>query len=256
MSTIGRVLYAMRHQSFMQMWLVVVLLGSWVRPSLAQEALTKLLVAHAGLISTHASVWLAEDQGFYKKHGLDATSVFTGSGSVTFAGINRRRGQSGFHQRRSHSSGCGSGSRSHDCGGDHPYNALSVLGSTPGAPAGRSERKRVAISTFGSGSHLAAEIALQVLGLDPVRDKIAIMQVGTQADRVAALVSGRVDATPFEPGFGQPAREKGLTMISDSPARHALLEYGSRCFAALRQRESADHRRLSEGHHRRLGFLA
>ena len=75
--------------------------------------------------------------------------------------------------------------------------------------------KRVAISTFGSGSHLAAEIALQVLGLDPVRDKIAIMQVGTQADRVAALVSGRVDATVFEPGFGQPAREKGLTMISD-----------------------------------------
>ena len=83
MSTIGRVLYAMRHQSFMQVWLVVVLLGSWVRLSSAQETLTKLLIAHAGLISTHASVWLAEDQGFYKKHGLDATSVFTGSGSVT-----------------------------------------------------------------------------------------------------------------------------------------------------------------------------
>ena len=75
--------------------------------------------------------------------------------------------------------------------------------------------KRVAISTFGSGSHLAAEVALQVLGLDPVRDKIAIMQVGTQADRVAALVSGRVDATPLEPGFGQSARDKGLTVISD-----------------------------------------
>jgi ABC-type nitrate/sulfonate/bicarbonate transport system substrate-binding protein len=64
-------------------WLVAILLGSWVCPSFAQDALTKLLVAHAGLISTHASVWLAEDQGFYKKHGLDATSVFTGSGSVT-----------------------------------------------------------------------------------------------------------------------------------------------------------------------------
>src|SRR2546427_10185901 len=67
----------------MQLSLVVVLLGSWVRPSLAQEAFTKLLVAHAGLISTHASVWLAEDQGFFRKHGLDVTSVFTGSGSVT-----------------------------------------------------------------------------------------------------------------------------------------------------------------------------
>src|SRR5207245_6388975 len=48
--------------------------------------------------------------------------------------------------------------------------------------------KRVGISTFGSGSHLAAEVGLQSLGLDPVRDKVAIIQVGTQPDRGAALV--------------------------------------------------------------------
>src|SRR5262245_66198451 len=81
MSTIGNLLS--KHQSLIKLWLVIVFLITWVRPGLAQEPLTKLLIAHAGLISTHASVWLAEDQGFYKKHGLDATSVFTGSGSVT-----------------------------------------------------------------------------------------------------------------------------------------------------------------------------
>jgi NitT/TauT family transport system substrate-binding protein len=75
--------------------------------------------------------------------------------------------------------------------------------------------KRVAISTFGSGSHLAVEVALQALGLDVARDKIAIMQVGTQPDRVAALASGRVDATALEPGFGQAAKEKGLTVLAD-----------------------------------------
>src|SRR5689334_25013719 len=48
-----------------------------------QDLSKKLLVAYAGLISTHSSVWLGEDQGFYRKHGLDVTSVFTGSGSVT-----------------------------------------------------------------------------------------------------------------------------------------------------------------------------
>jgi ABC-type nitrate/sulfonate/bicarbonate transport system substrate-binding protein len=53
------------------------------RPAWAQGGPGKLLVAYAGLISTHSSVWLAEDQGFYKKHGLDVTSVFISSGSVT-----------------------------------------------------------------------------------------------------------------------------------------------------------------------------
>src|SRR5438445_13316701 len=63
--------------------LTLLLLGGLVRPSSAQEAPKKLLVAYAGLISTHSSIWLAEDQGFFRKHGLDVTSVFTGSGSVT-----------------------------------------------------------------------------------------------------------------------------------------------------------------------------
>ena len=61
----------------------VLILISLIPPSPAQEASKKFLVAYAGLISTHTSVWLGEDQGFYKKHGLDVTSVFTGSGSVT-----------------------------------------------------------------------------------------------------------------------------------------------------------------------------
>ena len=72
--------------------LTVSLLGNLVYPTFAQEAPKKLLVAYAGLISTHTSVWLGEDQGFFKKHGLDVSSVFTGSGSVTSCGCGRRPG--------------------------------------------------------------------------------------------------------------------------------------------------------------------
>jgi len=215
MSTIGSLLYAMRRQSFIQVWFVVVLLGSWVRPSLAQEAFTQLLVAHAGLISRHASVWLAEDQGFYKKHGLDVTSVFTGSGSVTSQALIAGEAKVASSSVGPTAGAVGAGADLMIVAGTihiMPYQFW-VLPQVR-QPADL-KGKRVAISTFGSGSHLAAEVALQVLGLDPVRDKIAIMQVGTQADRVAALVSGRVDATPLEPGFGQSARDKGLTVISD-----------------------------------------
>ena len=157
MSTIGRVLYAMRHQSFMQMWLVVVLLGSWVRPSLAQEALTKLLVAHAGLISTHASVWLAEDQGFYKKHGLDATSVFTGSGSVTSQALIAGEAKVASTSVGPTAGAVGAGADLMIVAGTihiMPYQFW-VLPQVR-QPADL-KGKRVAISTFGSGSHLAAE---------------------------------------------------------------------------------------------------
>src|SRR5258705_1416682 len=73
----------MRQEKIVGILLVVAFIGTAGRGAWAQDASRKVLVAYAGLISTHTSVWLAEDQGFYRKHGLDVTSVFISSGSVT-----------------------------------------------------------------------------------------------------------------------------------------------------------------------------
>ena len=184
-------------------------------PSQAQEPLKKLLVAYAGLISTHSSVWLGEDQGFYKKHGLDVTSVFTGSGSVTSQAL-----MAGEAKLASTSVGPTAGANS---GGADLVILAGLIHILPyqlwvhpqvRQPADL-KGKRVAISTFGSGSHLAVEVALQHLGLDAARDKIAIMQVGQQPERVAALVGGRIDATALDPGFAQVAKEKGVVLMLD-----------------------------------------
>ena len=195
--------------------LCLVVLASTILPSFAQDASKKLLVAYAGLISTHAGVWLGEDQGFYKRHGLDVTSVFTGSGSVTSQALIAG-------EARVASTSVGPTAGAILAGAD-----LVILAGTINIlpyqlwvtaqirqPADL-RGKRLAISTFGSGSHLAAEVALQNLGLDPARDKVAIIQVGTQPERVAALVTGKIESTVLEPGFGHAARGKGLTMMSD-----------------------------------------
>jgi NitT/TauT family transport system substrate-binding protein len=205
----------MRQKKIVGILLAAISVGIVARSAIAQDGSRKLLVAYAGLISTHSSVWLAEDQGFYKKHGLDITSVFTGSGSVTSQALIAG-------EAKLASTSVGPTAAAVSAGAD-----LVILAGTihilpyqfwvlpqVRQPADL-KGKRVAISTFGSGSHLAAEVALQSLGLDPTRDKIAIMQVGTQPDRVAALASGRIDATPLEPGFGQAAKEKGLTVLVD-----------------------------------------
>jgi NitT/TauT family transport system substrate-binding protein len=215
---VGDFRYAMRHPNLVQVCLVVVLLGSLVRSTSAQEAPKKLLVAYAGLISTHTSVWLAEDQGFYKKHGLDVNSVFTGSGSVTSQALVAG-------EARIASTSVGPTAGAVGAGADlailagliHilPYQFWVHPQLRQPADLKGKRVARVAISTFGSGSHLAAEVALQQLGLDPARDKIAIIQVGQQPERVAALLAGRIDASALDPGFAQTAKDKGLTMMLD-----------------------------------------
>src|SRR5436305_9873770 len=132
--------------------LTVSLLGNLVYPTLAQEARKKLLVAYAGLISTHTSVWLGEDQGFFKKHGLDVSSVFTGSGSVTSQAL-----LAGEAKLASTSVGPTAGAVS--AGADlvivpgrsqsFPYRSLVLaLGRQPPDP----ERKQRGISTLRAGS--------------------------------------------------------------------------------------------------------
>jgi hypothetical protein len=63
-------------------WLGVLLLAIFAHLARAQEAPKKLLVAHAGLISTHSSVWLAEGQGFFKILLKNPLTIFSFSLAV------------------------------------------------------------------------------------------------------------------------------------------------------------------------------
>jgi hypothetical protein len=69
--------------------------------------------------------------------------------------------------------------------------------------------KSVAISTFGSGSHLAVEVALQHIGIEVARDKVAIMQIGAQPGSHGGGGGRQRDGTALEPGFGKWRKIKG-----------------------------------------------
>ena len=205
----------MRNKKILGLWLVILSLGTSVDPGRAQEGPKKLLVAHAGLISTHASIWLAEDQGLFKRHGLDVTSVFTGSGSVTSQALVAGEAKLASTSVGPTAGAVGAGADLVIIAGLIHILPYQFWVQPQVHQAADLKGKRVAISTFGSGSHLAVEVALQHLGLDPAREKIAIIQVGQQSERVAALLTGRIDATALDPGFAQAAKEKGLTMMLD-----------------------------------------
>jgi ABC-type nitrate/sulfonate/bicarbonate transport system substrate-binding protein len=70
-----------------------------------------------------------------------------------------------------------------------------MLAGGPTVPDAASLRgKRTAVSRLGSSSHLSTKFILKHLGLDPEQD-VTYVQVGNTPDRVAALLTGSVDAT-------------------------------------------------------------
>jgi len=93
------------------------------------------------------------------------------------------------------------------------------------------EVKRIAISRFGSNADFAARFLLQREGLRPDTD-VALLQVGNQANRIAAVETNNADAAMLTPPMTLQARKLGMTLLLD--ASKLNIPYSSLMFVARR----------------------
>lgn len=93
------------------------------------------------------------------------------------------------------------------------------------------EVKRIAISRFGSNADFAARYLLQREGLRPDVD-VALLQVGNQSNRIAAVETNNADAAMLTPPMTLQARKLGLNLLVD--ASKLNIPYSSLFFVARR----------------------
>jgi NitT/TauT family transport system substrate-binding protein len=74
------------------------------------------------------------------------------------------------------------------------------------------KNKRVAVSGFGSIPHVMIREALTAAGMNPDKD-ITVLAVGGSGDRIAALASGIVDATPLDVAYIQRTEKLGYNNL-------------------------------------------
>ena len=91
------------------------------------------------------------------------------------------------------------------------------------------EVKRIAISRFGSNADFAARYLLQREGLKPDID-VALLQVGNQSNRIAAVETNNADAAILTPPMTLQARKMGLPLLIDSSKLN--IPYSSLFFVA------------------------
>ena len=76
--------------------------------------------------------------------------------------------------------------------------------------------KKMGVSRIGSSTHYFAILALRRFGLDPTRD-ITFIQAGGEPERLAALVSGSVDAATLTPPTDAKAIAHGFRYLVHGP---------------------------------------
>ena len=166
---------------------------------LAAQAQEKIKIAYSST-DTINQVWtIAQDAGFYKKHGLDVDLVYIGSTTIGIAAIVSQDIQVG--------NAAGSGVANANVRGADTVSVacvinvlayeLVVLDSIKSAEDLKG--KAIGISRFGSVSDVAARELLKGIGLRPMED-VKILQVGGASERAAGFSRGVIAGFPSPPG--------------------------------------------------------
>ncbi len=165
---------------------------------------------HALLVS------MAEKRGLYAKYGLASTIVYVSGGSTAIQAM--VSGDVDLAQLTG-PPGVAANLR----GADLVYFAMTddrmgyQLVTRPEIKsANELKGKRFAISRFASSADFGARALLRRLGVDP--KDVTILQIGNEADRLAALRSGTVDGSVFNAPFGALAKKFNFNILADAGA--------------------------------------
>jgi ABC-type nitrate/sulfonate/bicarbonate transport system substrate-binding protein len=180
-----------------------------------QARASSLLVGYASISPTQTSTWVAKEQGFFSRYAGDTEIIFLGSGTraaqALLSGnipVALMAGQSAIAAR----------ARAGDliivAGIVNRMDFLFVSNPAVRKPEDL-KGKRIAVSQFGSASHHAVLLALKRWHLDPVTDRITVVQIGGQPARLAALEAKAADATVLSPGYGGELQGKNHNVLAN-----------------------------------------
>ena len=200
----------------MKFWgLVLVFVGYLVASigvrSFAAEP-TKVLIAHGAISNNVEPLWIAREQGIYKKYGIDAELVFIIAGRAAQAMLAGQVPVATIGATHVINAVTAGGDLTMILGMQNSLDYLFI--SRPNIKSAEELKgKKVAIGTPSGSASLATYVALDYLGLNPRRDNIVLLGVGGVPERLGALRAGSVDATSLSPEFGQVVVSEGYRVL-------------------------------------------
>jgi NitT/TauT family transport system substrate-binding protein len=189
------------------------LLSLFLSPHLSQGQ-DKVRIGLSSISATSGSIWVAEEKGLFKKHGLDAEVIIIGGGASRVVS-SLVAGEIQFSVG----------------GGDAVIRAAlrgadSVLAASPmktglqrmmvrpeiKTPADL-KGKSIAVTRFGSASHWVLQLFLRKWGMRT--DDIKMLQLGSSPAMFASLEKGGVDGAVFTIPTFFLAEERGYRTLAD-----------------------------------------
>jgi NitT/TauT family transport system substrate-binding protein len=173
----------------------------------------KMTIAYSAYSAVVAPLWLATDEGIFKKHGLDVELIYLEGGSKSVQGLLSNEVQIALSSAdafvNSHLKGTDVIAVA-DCFERYFFQIYAKPGINSVADL---KGKVVAASGAGASSEAAAKAALKQAGLKDSDFKMAY--IGSTSARLAGLEQGAVDAAVISPPEGLKAKKAGFVEVAN-----------------------------------------
>jgi NitT/TauT family transport system substrate-binding protein len=182
--------------------------------SVVAQDLKKVRFGYPSLGFRQGHIWVAKDEGFFKKYGLDVEPIFLRGGQMAIQAL-----ASGDPPLMSIGQVVQAGLAGFDLAliaGVEIYYDFTVFARPGISRLEQLKGKRLGISGYGAATHFAALIVANHLNLDPDKDMI-IVPGGPDAERVAAMSAGKIDAAIFNSSTVPIAKRMGLVELVKIP---------------------------------------
>ena len=184
--------------------------------SQAAQPLTKVLMTTGSFSEREAAMYVAQDQGFFRRYGLELTFVHVRSGPIGMAAL--AAGESQLHEGSVTGAVLGSAAE----GTDLVFVAgiiNKLIGNIMASPKIKSpadlKGKVIGVTSASGGSWMFTTLALEYWGLDAKRDGITFRILGDEAVRSQALLNDTIAATHLGYTFAAPLKSRGFTNLAD-----------------------------------------
>jgi ABC-type nitrate/sulfonate/bicarbonate transport system substrate-binding protein len=199
--------------------LVLILSLTCLRASLVQAAaaLTKLTITSGSASERDGVLYVAQDQGLFRKYGLDLTFVQVRNGPVAMSALSS--GETQFHWGSVSGANLGAISEGADlvfiAGFINRLSGLFLANPRVKTPVDL-KGKSIGVNSLSGGGWIFSMLMLDYWGLVPERDRIQFRSLGEQAVMAQGVMSGSVDAAFLGYTFGKMLEAKGFTVLADA----------------------------------------
>ncbi len=167
--------------------------GMGPAPASGDGAPAKLSAAYSNVGADHMPGWIAKDAGIFLKNGLDVNLQLGGGGTKTAAALLAGDFQLVEMGGSETAAAAAGGADVLIVAAPSQVYIYKIIARRELSSLADLKGKKVAISSTGGSSDIAARVVLRRAGLEPNKD-VTLMAIGDATTRQAAMLNGAVDA--------------------------------------------------------------